>query len=95
MQLEHPLKTEFIDSIHPWGWDLSLKRELERMGVPDIMLPTDDTLNKVRTISSRQWAAQHLQQGVVYADSCAKVKALVLQQGKAVVKAPWSSAAGA
>ena len=91
VQLEHALKTEFLDSIHPWGWNLSLKHELERMGVPDIMLPTDDTLNKVRMISSRQWAAQHLQQGVVYADSYEKVKALVLQQGKAVVKAPWSS----
>lgn len=91
VQLEHALKTEFLDSIHPWGWNLSLKHELERMGVPDIMLPTDDTLNKVRAISSRQWAAQHLQQGVVYAESYEKVKTLVLQRGKAVVKAPWSS----
>ena len=90
-QLEHALKTEFLDSIHPWGWNLSLKRELEQMRVPEIMLPTDDILNKVRAISSRQWAAEHLQQGVVYADSYPEVKELVLQHGKAVVKAPWSS----
>ena len=90
-QLEHALKTEFLDSIHPWGWNLSLKRELEQMRVPEIMLPTDDILNKVRAISSRQWAAEHLQQGVVYADSYTEVKELVLLHGKAVVKAPWSS----
>ena len=70
---------------------MSLKRELEQIGVPEIMLPTDDILNKVRAISSRQWAAGHLQQGVVYADSYPEVKELVLQHGKAVVKAPWSS----
>ena len=64
LQLEHLLKTEFIDCVHPWGWDLSLKGELERIGLPEIMLPTDEVLDKVRAISSRQWAAEHLQQDV-------------------------------
>ena len=35
------------------------------------MLPTDEVLDKVRAISSRQWAAEHLQQDVVYADNFA------------------------
>ena len=26
-QLKHLLKTEFLDSVHPWGWNLSLKGE--------------------------------------------------------------------
>ena len=30
------------------------------------MLPTDAVLNKVREVSSRQWAALHLQRGVEY-----------------------------
>ena len=91
LQLEHLLKTEFIDCVHPWGWDLSLKGELERIGLPEIMLPTDEVLDKVRAISSRQWAAEHLQQDVVYADNFALVKECVMKWGKAVVKAPWSS----
>ena len=91
LQLEHLLKTEFIDCVHPWGWDLSLKGELERIGLPGIMLPTDEVLDKVRAISSRQWAAEHLQQDVVYADNFALVKECVTKWDKAVVKAPWSS----
>lgn len=91
LQLEHLLKTEFIDCVHPWGWDLSLKGELERIGLPEIMLPTDEVLDKVRAISSRQWAAEHLQQDVVLADNFALVKECVMKWGKAVVKAPWSS----
>lgn len=90
-QLEHMLHTEYLDSVRPWGWNLSVKHELERMGVPEIMLPTDDVLARVRELSSRQWAAEHLQQGVEYVDNYARVKELVLQWGKAVVKAPWSS----
>lgn len=79
LQLEHLLKTEFIDCVHPWGWDLSLKGELERIGLPEIMLPTDEVLDKVRAISSRQWAAEHLQQDVVYADNFALVKECVMK----------------
>lgn len=90
-QLKHLLKTEFLDSVHPWGWNLSLKGELERLGLPEIMLPTDAILNKVREVSSRQWAALHLQRGVEYVTETARVKELILQHGKAVVKAPWSS----
>ena len=91
VQLQHFLKTGFLDAVHPWGWDVALKGELERVGCPEIMLPTDDILNKVRAISSRQWAAEHLQEGVEYAQDAARVKELIMQWGKAVVKAPWSS----
>ena len=91
VQLQHMLKTGFLDSVHPWGWDLSLKGELERMGLPEITMPTDDVLNKVRAISSRQWAAEHLQEGVRYVTSVEEVRNLVKLWGKAVVKAPWSS----
>lgn len=90
-QLKHLLKTEFLDSVHPWGWNSSLKGELERLGMPEMMLPTDAVLNKVREVSSRQWAALHLQRGVEYVTETARVKELILQHGKAVVKAPWSS----
>ena len=91
VQLAHFIKTEFLDSVHPWGWDLSLKGELEHIGIPEIALPSDAILNKVRAISSRQWAAEHLQSGVRFVQSVAEVKSLVRDWGKAVIKAPWSS----
>ena len=91
VQLAHFIKTEFLDSVHPWGWDLSLKGELEHIGIPEIALPGDAILNKVRAMSSRQWAAEHLQSGVRFVQSVAEVKSLVREWGKAVIKAPWSS----
>ena len=91
VQLAHFIKTEFLDSVQPWGWDLSLKGELEHIGIPEIALPGDAILNKVRAISSRQWAAEHLQSGVRFVQSVAEVKSLVREWGKAVIKAPWSS----
>lgn len=91
VQLAHFIKTEFLDSVHPWGWDLNLKGELEHIGIPEIALPGDAILNKVRALSSRQWAAEHLQSGVRFVQSVAEVKSLVREWGKAVIKAPWSS----
>lgn len=91
IQLQHLLDTQFLDSVHPWGWDLSLKGELERLGVAEIMLPTDNILNKVRELSSREWAAKHLQRGVEYVTDLTHVKDLIRSWGKVVIKAPWSS----
>ncbi len=91
LQLEHLLKAEYVDAVHPWGWNLAVKGELERIGFPELALPTDDNINKVRTISGRQWAALHLQQGVSCAQTVEEAKRLVIQRGKAVIKAPWSS----
>ncbi len=81
----------FVDSVHPWGWDLSIKHELERIGLPAIMLPADDVLLQQRQLSSRQWAAEHLQQDVEYVNLLSRVENIILSRGKAVVKAPWSS----
>ena len=83
--------TFLIDSVHPWGWDSALREELKRMGCPDIMLPTDENIQRIRALSSRQWAAAHLQKGVKYVESVSEVRQLVANWGKAVVKAPWSS----
>lgn len=91
VQLEHLIKTEFLDSVHPWGWDLSLKGELERIGMPEIVMPGDAILNKVRALSSRQWTAEHLQSGVQFVQTVTDVKSLVREWGEAVIKAPWSS----
>ncbi len=79
-----------VDSIHPWGWDLPLKQELQRMGCPDIMLPTDATLEKIKALSSREHWASCLQKDVVYVNDIEQLKERVCELGRAVVKAPWS-----
>ena len=83
--------TMSVDSIHPWGWNLSLKEELRRIGCPDIMLPTDETMQKIRELSSRQWASTHLQSDVKFVSNLQDLILLVQQMQRAVVKAPWSS----
>lgn len=83
--------TFLVDSVHPWGWDLALREELRRLGCPAIMLPDDDTMQNIRSLSSRQWAAAHLQEEVEYVERVDDVRRLVVEWGRAVVKAPWSS----
>lgn len=83
--------TFLIGSVHPWGWDAALVEELRRIGCPAIMLPNEENLRRIRELSSRQWAAAHLQQGVEYVENIADVRRLVRQWGRAVVKSPWSS----
>lgn len=83
--------TFLIDSIHPWGWNLSLKQELSEIGCPEIMLPTNGNLEKIRTLSSRQWAATHLQKNVVFVSNADDLLSIMSQQEKVVIKAPWSS----
>lgn len=79
-----------VDSIHPWGWDFALKHELAKMGCPEIMLPTDDTLADIRKMSSRKFWITRLQHDVKYVENLDQLKDYVAQLGKAVVKAPWS-----
>lgn len=92
LQLAEVFKnTMLVDSIHPWGWDKALVSQLKRIGCPEIMLPTDENLGKMREVSGRRWAAVHLQQDVEYATDEASLRSAIEQKGKAVVKAPWSS----
>lgn len=83
--------TMLVDSIHPWGWDKALVYQLRNLGCPEIMLPTHDSLEKVRNVSGRQWAAKHLQQDVLVVDNVNLLKDIITEKEKIVIKAPWSS----
>ena len=92
LQLQEVFRTTMsVDSIHPWGWDKALVAKLKSIGCPEIMLPTPHTLEEIRTVSSRRWAATHLQTDVDYIESVEALRKAILRKGKAVVKAPWSS----
>ena len=80
-----------IDSIHPWGWDKAIVSQLRHLGCPDIMLPTSENLDKIRCVSSREWAARHLQDHVDFVADVTKLKDVVSRKGQAIIKSPWSS----
>ena len=91
LQLQKLFGESFVvDSVHPWGWDAALKGELLRMGCPEIMLPTDSSLDNIRKISNRSWAALHLQEKVAYVENIEELRNAIRILGKAVIKSPWS-----
>ena len=52
---------DHITKVTPWGWDASVVYQLQRIGVPDKLLPTDEQLSKLRELAhrkppSRRWS---------------------------------------
>ena len=45
--------------VKPWGWDLGVIEQLQQMGLQQ-QAPSEAQLASIRTLSSRQWAADHL-----------------------------------
>lgn len=86
-------------SLQPWGWDKAIRRELERMGFTEPLLPTMEQTEQVRQLSHRRTSAQLLpslqMEGTVgKAWECTtteQVTDLLQQQESLVLKAPWSS----
>lgn len=44
------------DAIVPWGWDNVLKYNLLKTGTPEVLLPSEETLEQIRTLSHRRMA---------------------------------------
>lgn len=88
-----------IDKIDVWGWDVSIRERLERIGVDRALLPDDACLDTVRELSHRRNAAtllKHVKSDGMAGDSyeCTdydSVERLLAGYGNIVVKAPWSS----
>lgn len=49
-----------LEEICPWGWDRSLRFQLERNGIAKELLPTEAYLDSIRAMSHRWWAGQNL-----------------------------------
>ncbi|MBM6992583.1 MAG: hypothetical protein I3J02_04880 [Prevotella sp.] len=87
--------------ICPWGWDRTLRHQLLGCGISAGILPSDDTLERIRTISHRGWAARRLLPVLTSctdtigeawaATSVDEVAQSLSDRGPLVVKAPWSS----
>ena len=95
--------SEQIDKVLPWGWDSSVKFQLEQMGVKGSVLPDDEVLADIRKLSNRQFSSDVLKelQGCLnypillgeafYVDSLSDLENILKEKGKIVIKAPWSS----
>ncbi|MBO4672831.1 MAG: hypothetical protein J5616_00565 [Bacteroidaceae bacterium] len=44
----------------PWGWSLATKQRYKQMGIPMEQLPSDEWLDEVRRLSSREYACGYI-----------------------------------
>lgn len=91
-----------IDHVEPWGWDKRIRAELLDSGIGSQLVPGDEYLSGVRSLSDRRHTSEMLRQlrrgmedatcGEAFlCESLADVEARLAEYGSIVVKAPWSS----
>ena len=93
-----------VTAIEPWGWDRHIVGVLRKLGAPERLLPSDEQLDRIRELSSRQTAvrvvealrSEPLPDGVMAAESrwCTTEEAVsdAIRDygGRAILKQPWS-----
>lgn len=80
-----------FDRIVPWGWNLTLKYELLKQGVPATLMPSDEVLARWRMLQHRTTILP-LQPQSRAATSAEEVRLMISQYRSVVMKAPWSGA---
>lgn len=91
------------DRIEPWGWDRYIVRQLTTANpLLQSLCPTDDQLQEIRRMSSRQFAAQHILPALVATDkenlvgeakvlnAAEQIDADTFSSNPCVLKSPWS-----
>ena len=99
VERKHVGVTDGYDSIEPWGWDLALRRELERLHFRHELLPADSQIELIRQLSHRRTSGKLLpllrQEGTVgesfECSSVSEIEELQARYGRLILKAPWSS----
>lgn len=91
-----------FEEVEPWGWDLTIKTELEEAGVDRRLLPDEGALIDIRHLSNRRKTINDLQvlrMGLEEQTCGESAYITTLESGRkvlkkwknVVVKAPWSS----
>lgn len=92
-----------VEAVRPWGWDAAVRHDLLRQGVPSKVMPSDATLDFIRTASHRKTSQSilhklksNLQTNSLIGESMQVKDEDGLQRQlqlwpSAVLKAPWSS----
>jgi len=87
----------------PWGWSIATRQHYRRLGIPDAQLPTDEWLDNVRRLSSRQFACEYIHQLLQEAEREGLTSMLVGEHMRyltdietsavmpTIYKSPWSS----
>jgi len=98
------VKTEMTAgcSIHPWGWDISIKRQFFSANTVFIpLLPTNGQLMRIKEMSNRRFAAESLLAPLresdrsltgesVWVSDFDSVADIIMKNKRSVLKAPWS-----
>lgn len=79
-----------ISGVSPWGWDISIKHQLTHAGVEGEVMPSDGQLEAIRRLSSREWAAAHLQGQAVFVANLTELEHVIDNWRACVLKSPWS-----
>lgn len=95
---------DIIDRCDPWGWSSYTKVKLREIGIPESVLPDDNTINSYRAISNRLTARKinkyiiehtsgcNLPELALITDSADSAISHIYQADKRTyVKSPWSS----
>ena len=93
--------TAVTPDIDLWGWDLAIRFQLLKAGVPESCLPSKEAVNELRRLSGRQCTTDILKKvrTDIESNTCGeslyisdyKLFCDAIQSKKVVVKAPWSS----
>lgn len=83
---------EAVTEVVAWGWNATLKKQLQKAGIAEKLLPTDEELACWRALQHRQTILT-LQPDARRIDTAEQVERLLASQQKRwVLKAPWSGA---
>jgi hypothetical protein len=94
--------TKDVRTVHPWGWNRSVRKYFMQLGIPETSLPDNSVLEKIRRLSHRSLSIQALeflredeiQRPVLPVParllSAGEVESFALKHPSVVFKAPWS-----
>ena len=88
------LSDKNITEVVPWGWSKALVYRLSKAGVRREVMPSDERLERLRTLSSRVFTCKLQRELGLDAAVCTsweEVASFERRVGPAVMKAPWSS----
>ena len=80
-----------LSSVIAWGWDAVVKYELLKRGIPEDLLPSDETINTIRELQHRSTVLP-LQPDCREVYSLEEMESLLREREHWVMKAPWSGA---
>ncbi len=80
-----------LDEVVAWGWDAVVKHELQKRGIEESLLPSDEEINTIRELQHRSTVLP-LQEDCHDVRSIEYMESLLKKREHWVMKAPWSGA---